>query len=325
VPSAFLLSAVERLFSRNGLGEVRAVEVLPGGQLNTVLRLNEDLVLRCREAVRSTGSLRREAVLLRRLKGRVPVAEVVLSGMDDLLGEYLLVRHLPGRTLLRSWIEHPETPTREWWLTQWAGMIRAIHEVRFPQPGELPEGELKAASSWRSYIEQRIRKRLDLLMRMPQMDREFILAAERFTRRNASALEDGPCCLIHRDLHFGNVLVEGPHVTAVLDFELAEAGPPDYELDTIYRFLRYPWMFGDPETGAHLTASRFASVWVRLKRAYPEMFAVRSLRQRLCLYALDHDLSCLVQAYGGRWGGEAGAELALRRLADVLRGDYGPE
>src|SRR5205814_5222766 len=118
--------------------------------------------------------------------------------------------------------------------------------------------------------------------------------------------------------------VEGPHVTAILDFELAEAGPLDYELDALYRFLRYPWLYGDAETAAYLTPARFASVWVRLKRAYPELFAVRHLRQRLCLYALDHDLSCLAQAYGGRWGAEAAAETALGRLREVLEGTYGP-
>jgi len=316
---------VERLFARHGLGPVESVQPLAGGQLNNALRVNDGHVLRFREATRSTGSLKREAAVLARVKGRVKTAEVVASGLDDILGEYLILTWLPGRSLLAAWLETPDVTTREWWLAQWTASLRAIHEERFPKPGELPNGELKPYASWRSYIESRIRKRLDLLMRVPAMDRELVLAAERYLRRHAGVLDDGPCCLIHRDMHFANALVQGPHLTGILDFELAESGPPDYELDTIYRFLRYPWLFSEAGSPSRLTPARFASVWIRLKRGYPELFQARHLRDRLCLYALDHDLSSLIQAYGGRWGGEAGAERAMRRIGEILQGKYGPE
>jgi aminoglycoside phosphotransferase (APT) family kinase protein len=318
-------SPVERLFTRLGLGPVRTVTPLSGGQLNTALRVNGEYVLRYREAPLATGSLKREAAILARLKGRIPAPEVLAAGTDDLLGEYLVQRWVPGENMLRAWQDTPDVTIREWWMTEWTEALRAIHEERFSHPGELPDGELKASPSWRSYIEGRIRRRLDLLMRVPAMDRELILYAERYLRRQAPVLEDGPFCLIHRDLHFANALVEGPHLTAILDFELAEAGPPDYELDTIYRFLRYPGLYAEPGRAARLSPARFASVWVRLKRGYPELFAAPRLRERLCLYALDHDLSCLIQAYGGRWGVEGAVEATMSRLAEVLQGRYGPE
>lgn len=316
---------LERLFARHGLGSVTSVEPLGGGQLNTAVRVNGTYVLRYREPALSTGSLRREAALLKRLAGRLPAPRPVAAGMDDLLGEYVIQEWLPGRNLLRAWLENPDVATREWWLTQWVAAVQAIHEERFSRPGDLPEGELRAAPSWRACLEARLRRRLDQLMRVPAMDRELVLAAERYLRRHAGALEDGPFCLIHRDLHFGNVLVDGPHLTAILDFELAESGPPDYELDSIYRFLRYPWLFADPAAARRVTPQRFASVWARLRRTYPALFAAPHLRVRLCLYALDHDLSCLLQAYSGRWGGQAGAEHALERLGEVLQDRYGPE
>jgi aminoglycoside phosphotransferase (APT) family kinase protein len=306
-------AAVARLFSRHQLGAVRSVEALAGGQLNTALRVNGRYVLRCREAARSTGSLEREAVLLGRLEGQLPTARVVAYGLDELLGEYLLQSWVPGRSLLAAWIDNPDVPTREWWLEQWIEALRVIHQQRFPKPGELPRGELKEHATWRGYIEGRVRKRLDLLLRVPAMERELLLVAERYLRRHAGALEDGPFCLIHRDLHFANVLVEGPHLAAILDFELAESGPPDYELDTIYRFLRYPSHFAEPGVASRLSPARFASVWGRLKRGYPELFNVRHLRQRLCLYAL------------GQWGGGAAADPVLRRIRDIFDGQYGPE
>jgi aminoglycoside phosphotransferase (APT) family kinase protein len=318
-------SPIQRLFARHGLGEVRSVEPLSGGQLNRVVRVNGEYVLRCRDASRSTGSLEREANVLEWLRGRVPVPQPIGSGLDDLLGEYVIQEWVPGRNLLEAWLDVPDTATREWWLLQWVTAIRAIHAQRFPRPGELAKGRLKEASSWRSYVEGRLRRRLDRMVRTPGVDRELILAAERYVRRTAPVLEDAPFVLVHRDLHFANVVVDGPHLTAVLDFELAEVGTPDYELDTIYRFLTWPSLFGEPAAAARLTPIRFASVWVRLRRGYPELFAVPRLRERLSLYALDHGLSCLLQAHTGMWAGEAAVEHTLYRIREILQGRYGPE
>jgi aminoglycoside phosphotransferase (APT) family kinase protein len=307
------------------------VERLSGGQLNTALRVNREYVLRCREAARSTGSLRREALLLQRMAGKVPVPEVIAAGLDDLLGEYSLQRCAPGQNLLRAWLENPDGATREWWLLQWTNTLRAIHEERYAAPGEfMATGELREATSWRSYIEGRVRKRVDRMMRVPSIDREFVLHAEKYLRRHAGVLEDGLCCLIHRDLHFANVLVDGPHLTAILDWELAEVGPPDYELDTIYRFLRNPSYYAEPEFASSVTPTRFASVWIRLRRGYPELFAARHLRERLALYALDHALSSLLQLYNSRTPHTqsmvaAREETLLRQVGEIIQGRYGPE
>jgi aminoglycoside phosphotransferase (APT) family kinase protein len=271
--------------------------MLAGGQLNRALRVNGEYVLRHRDAQIATGSLRREALLLRRLAGRLPVAEVVADGLEDLLGEYLVTRWLPGANMLAAWQEHPDVQTREWWIEQWVQALRVLHEERYALPGEFQNGELVEARSWRTYVENRICKRLDRLMRTPGADRELVLAAERWARRQSRVLEDGPFCLIHRDLHFGNVLVDGPHLRAILDFELAEVGPPDYELDAIFRFLQSPASFAAGPGARWLTPGRFASVWFRLKKGYPELIAVPRLRERLALYALDHSLSRLLQSY----------------------------
>lgn len=318
------MPAIDRLFHRHGLGPIRSVEPLGGGQLNNVRRVNGALVLRCREASRSTGSLVREAAVSQRIQGRIPVPELIASGVDDLLGEYLIQKWVPGRSLLEAWIANPDVATREWWIVQWVAVLRALHEERFDQPGEFRGAEFKGAVSWRKYFEDRFRKRCDLLMRVPGADRELVLAAERFSRRLAPVLEDGPCCLIHRDMHFGNVLVDGPHLAALLDFELAEVGPPDYELDTIYRFLQHPALYAEAGAAQGLTASRFASVWIRLKRGYPELFTVRYLRERLSLYALDRELSCLLQVYRNAWGQERVVEEILGRIGVILQGRYGP-
>lgn len=332
------LTPVDRLLARHGLPPARTTEPLSGGRLNTVLRLDGELVLRCRDPHRATGSLLREAALLPRLAGLLPVPEVVAWGVDDLLGEYLLQTWLPGEPLLRAWLTHPDTATREWWIEGYVQALRALQSVSCSAPGELPRAPARPGApapdpatwpSWRACVEHRIRRRLHGLHRVPGVDRELLQAVERYLRRHSPALTDGPWCVVHRDLHFGNLLVEGPRVTAVLDFELAEAGPPDYELDTLWRFLDDPAQFAEVGGAAHATPARFASVWARLRRACPPLFAVPHLRVRLSLYALDHALSSLLQLQRRRGFGEPASaveeQALLRRLGDIFQGRYGPE
>lgn len=292
-----------------------------GGQLNRAYRVDGEYVIRCRDGARCTGSLTREAYVLRRIRGKIPAPEILASGLDDLLGEYVIQKWLPGVNLLDAWLANPDANTREWWLMQWVAAIRTLHQERFERPGEIQGEEIREAVSWRRYVEGRIRKRCDELIRTPCADRDIVLAAERFARRLFPTLEDGPFCLIHRDMHFGNVLVDGPHLSGVLDFELAEIGPPDYELDSIVRFLRSPELYVSGDAAPSPT--RFASVWVRLKRGYPELFQVRHLQERLRLYALDRELSSLLQVYRLGWNNELAVKGILGRLREILAGNYG--
>jgi len=312
---------MHRIFQRAGLGEVRSVEPLAGGSLNRVTRVNGEYVLRCRPPQCITGSLEREVLVLRELGGRVFTPAVVAHGLDEMLGEYLIQRWIPGRSLLSAWLANPDVPTREWWLEQWIAGMKAIHELRYPAPGEFTPAGFQPAYTWQVYFESRLQRRVDRLMRVQNSNRALVLAAERYVRRNRGALVDQPCCLIHRDLHFGNILVDGPRLAAFLDFELAEVGPLDYELDTILRFLTAPGGFADPAQAGETTPVRFASVWVRLKRGYPELFAAPHLPLRLSLYALDRALSRLLQCHNAGWGREEAREQICQEMDSLLQGN----
>lgn len=321
-----LKAEISRLFARHRLGPVDEVAAVSGGRLNQVLRVNETLILRCRPPSIATGSLAREAAVLDILNGSVRTARVIASGLDDIVGEYIIQENVPGRTLLDAWLATPDVNYREWWLTQWIAAIQAIHEHALPGPGEFCGGSLKPATTWRSYVEGRIRTRVDALLRLPGADRPMLSAVEQHVRKHGRCLYDQPAVLIHRDIHFGNVMVDGADLTAVLDFELAEAGPVDYELDAIYRFLLQPWCYVPDGKAASITSRRFATVWPRLRRAYPAPFQTPQLRVRLGMYALDHALSSMLQAYSGRWrGGAPLAESAAGSVAAVLSGRYGPD
>lgn len=60
----------------------------------------------------------------------------------------------------------------------------------------------------------------------------------------AEALDERPRVLCHGDLWFGNVLVDyDGGLTGIVDFDRIAMAPPDYDLDMLLRFWRYPWNF----------------------------------------------------------------------------------
>src|SRR5262245_10748034 len=71
-------AVVERLFARHGLGPVRQVAAVAGGQINQVLEVNGEYIVRFRPPGKDGGAFATERRLFERLRGRVPVPEVVV-------------------------------------------------------------------------------------------------------------------------------------------------------------------------------------------------------------------------------------------------------
>src|ERR1051326_8600416 len=227
-PPSITPAEVQRLFDRHGLGRVHTVAPRRGGQINGVFLINGRFVLRLRPPEKKAGAFATEAALFERLRGRLLVPEVLACDASRELVpfDYLLCARLPGDNLVRAWLGASERE-RRWLVLQVAQVIRALHEERFPACGAFQAGELAPAPSWRAYLAERFFRRLERLRLLPAADPDLLHALEAFWRRHEAALEDRPSVLVHRDLHFGNLLVEERRITGVLDFEAALAGPPD--------------------------------------------------------------------------------------------------
>jgi aminoglycoside phosphotransferase (APT) family kinase protein len=315
-PVPVTLANIARLFARHGLGSVHRLERLRGGQINAAYLVNGEWVVRVRPVGKDGAAFRKERALFERLHGRVPVPEVV--ALDESAAAVpapcLICRRAPGETLGSVWLRAGPRQ-REWLLAQLAELLRAVHEVEFPACGDLPAGKLQPAADWSDYLDSRLRRRLALIRSLPGAPLVLLDAIESFARRAAPALAAGAARLVHRDLHFGNVMVEADRITALLDFEAAVAAPPDYELDQIGRFLRWPGLFLTEMPGVE--ASAFRGVWSGLQRLYPELFQAPRLTTRLAVYALEYDLAVLRDCLTGVWD-EPVRRAVLTRLEHAL-------
>jgi aminoglycoside phosphotransferase (APT) family kinase protein len=323
-PVPITTADIERVFARHRLGPVREVQRLPGGWINAAYCVNGDKVLRVRPVGKDGAAFRKERALFERLRGQVPVPEVVAldeSG-EALPAAYLLCRRAPGESLARVWLSAGPRQ-RAWLLGQLAEVLRAVHAVDFPACGDLMGGELQPAPSWRDYLAERFRRRLEIVRSLPGAPRELLNEVDVFQRGEARALAAGSARLVHRDMHFGNVLAEENRITAVLDFEAAMAAPPDYELDQLARFLRWPGLFLTDMPG--VDAEAFRGVWSSLRGAYPELFQAPQLTTRMAVYSLEYDLAALRDCLTGVWDRPVQQHVLARMEAALAKKVFPPD
>lgn len=321
---------IARFLAAQGRARPTRIERLVRGQTNHVFRLvaagGPGEVLRVRPPEKTAGSLRVEAAVLRRLRGSAPVPEVRLSDFtrERLPGDALLLEWLEGAPFPQAWAR-ADSGERRRLAAQLATALEAVHAVRFAAPGAIAPSEdrLRVETSpegWRERWCGRLERRYARLGDAPDGD-AVISAARALASRCLPALEERPAALLHSDFHPGNWLAGGDGAVSLLDFELAQAGPLDLELDVLLRFAWDPAPFLRGASKAERSPATWRELPALLREVYPAPWQGEGRRARLTIYGLDYELSALAAARAGRWGRGA-VRRVERRLRAVLAGDY---
>lgn len=212
----------------DGVGRPASWLRLDGGLANDnlVVALERGPRVVLRRFVREPGAARREALLLQRLAGRVPVPEVLGGGED-----WLVLSWCEGRRLAEVVGGLSEEEAEALGLQVGAAMA-AIHEEVLGEEGHLRVvGDRLVVrrweeGTWAGYLD-------GLLAGVPGAR----LGPERSTRLRAVEPPVAPAAVLcHADFKPTNLLVEGGRLTAVLDWEFAFSGDPAFDLGQVLRW-----------------------------------------------------------------------------------------
>ena len=324
--------SIARFLQLHGRPAPQRVTPLAGGQTNHIFLLQSglepDLILRVGPPEKQGGSLRVEAATLQRLAAKLPVPEVLLADFTRraLPGDALLLSRQPGTPFPQVWVRATASE-RAGLAQQVARALQLLHSTSFSGSGQLLATggglEVQPVRSWRCHWEERVERRLEALAVWPDADGGVGRLSRGLLRDMLPALEDRPATLLHGDFQPANWLAEGGRLTGIIDFELAQAGPIDLELDPLLRFVWDPRPFIGSGKGAESRREPYLELISLLRQAYPEPWSGPGVEQRLRLYALDYELSALRAARAGRWGPGA-VPVVERRLRAVLSGEYAP-
>ncbi len=251
-----------------------------------------DLVLRITPN-RTSQRLHHESAVASLLPPSVRYPEIVATGRSE-AGEWMLTRRCAGQMLSRAW----PTMTRDQRASavgEVAEAMAAVHAI-VPPPSFRPPFLDRSLECPHQLPAGRILDLIDRARQMPTIPGDVLdrVAAAVTTTMDALDPPGTPHGLIHGDLHFGNMLWDGHHISAMLDFEWSRVGPPDLDLDVLIRFLADPAAHVDAADREAASREAYAGVPALLSAAYPALFSHPRLLDRLRLYAISYDIRALL-------------------------------
>lgn len=276
VPPEALTALARDLF---GAG-LEGTALLSGGLANTNLRLDLDRVphrVVLRLAQRDPAAMEREAALLRRLQGVVPVAPLLHAepAPDRLSAPFLVLGFVEG-VMLEDALDGADDATTAALGRATGAALAGVHAVTFDRTGFLDAG-LEVATP------------LDMggegLVAFATSQTALPQVAERLGARRIAALHacldaraaaldawGGPPCLVHADANGSNIMVRRRGadwtVAALLDWEFAFAGTPFFDLGNASRPPagdRPAWIAGIA-AGYRAAGGRLPADWPALAR-----------------------------------------------------------
>lgn len=230
LPGSMSYEGLEALLERHGAGALRSVQRVDGGSSNSMLRVNDELVLRLNIRQPDRPKLRWEALIYRRMQheGGMAGPEVVaLDTSRDLLPfDALLLSWVDGVTADKVWPSLSEAE-RDGLSEELGRRIGAIHSLRWPAYGERGLGVEGALSPrWTDVVFHktvRAYERAVALAVFAPRTLDSIVT----TINDGEAVFDTPSApaLVHTDLWLANIVlrqVEGSWiVVAIVDWEEA--------------------------------------------------------------------------------------------------------
>lgn len=230
-----------------------------------------------------------------------PVPEILIASdsVEPLGNPYLICTEIGGETIVRKIFRGLDEAGRSSLLSQCAAALAAIHRAD-PAGADLSDEDQLGA--WRAELD---------LMGDTTATFEW---AFRWLERNRPPAR--PPTLVHGDFRMGNLIVDGPRLAAVLDWELTHAGDPREDLAW---FCIRAWRFGAPkalDAGGLGSIAEFLAAYENAGGAHvdPDEF-----RWWLVLATLRWGVICRFQAERHLSGKSRSVELATigRRVCET--------
>ena len=213
---------------------VAGVSYLPGGfsKETIVVRLkgdggNEDLVIRKVADAQPLGTLPEEWEMLRvAYRAGVPVPAPFWLELDPapLGNAFFVVSHASGKNLGDVWGRATDVSADVGF--ELAGALARLHQVDVGQVGATPAPPMATSSQITEAIDGTVR----LVQAVTPVNRQALFDAVIAWLREHTPPPPARAALLHGDVGFHNMLIDGGRISAILDWERAHVGDPTEEL-----------------------------------------------------------------------------------------------
>jgi len=290
-----MIKLVEGVLKKENLKakRIKAIKLTKG---NLIFQADDKYIIRIKEGKEGCRKLKFKAELIRMIEKEIPVANVV--AFDRYEGvSYLIQKYIAGQTLFQTWPRL--TPVyREKLIANLVSFLNNLHAHEAPKFG-IPYDSGLQFESWQEFCCFRFEKLISEISSLPaSRTAEPVLGlVARYFKKHKHYLKSEKAVLLHGDLWPANILVRGHEIRAIIDFEFALWGPPDYEFFLTLQFCLFPSEAGGEK---RYLPENFRDYWQLLRKYYPKAFSFPRIDERLNLYLILHNLGLYKVSLEGR-------------------------
>lgn len=199
------------------------------------------------------------------------------TSKNDIPYFYEILEKIQGVSLYNIWHELSEEE-REDLIKKLCFILKEIHKNK------------KASYDWEEYLSKNFSdsyKQVKYLF--SDEEQEMIMKAY---QKFPTYLESTDFVLVHNDLHFDNIFYDNGKIK-LIDFERSISAPRDFELDILYRMIRFPWKFASEETEKYTNSNDYTNIKLYIEKYYEELVNIPHLEKRLAIYDMIYFLKQL--------------------------------
>ena len=292
-------SQLQHILDIYALGEVETFFKNKVWFINDVYTINNSYILKGYTS-EDPFALEKEAYCYVAFKEHLPVPELIAADSSKRMysHKFLLASKLSGQNLYSVWhlLNNQE---RRAIIKQLCSFLKKINQLpyyefmeKFPSPYDW---------SWANQLVSKIQVLLSFCQKKGIIPETLAKNIQAFITSNKESLNEQKIWLVHRDIHFDNILVENIQITGMIDFEKIIVGSLDFVLSMVRRMSLFPTKYMSEADEPHAKKEDYENLLQRFEEYYPELFDFKDLAIRLMFYDLEYDLRLLKHHPQEQW------------------------
>jgi aminoglycoside phosphotransferase (APT) family kinase protein len=232
-------SQIHLIFEKHNLDSVTNIQKIPIGFVNKVYSINNKFILKICSDSFNEPFFEKEVFFYKKFQGKIKVPKIILVDTSKTLIKnfYMIYEKLKGNTLYSTW-KDLENHERRGIIKELSEMLSIIHHTPFND--FIQDFNVEPKIDWCEKILNNIEYSLSIVELKKAIPSDFIQEIRNYVKENQFSLKEQTIGLIHKDVHFDNLLIDNQSLSGFIDFERVELGSIDYELDSILRMVSNP-------------------------------------------------------------------------------------
>lgn len=233
--------------------------------------------------------------------------------------EVLVMARSPGTVLLDDIFDLSEAQQIALF-KQVLGVIKKGYDITFPTFGRI-NLESESFSTYTAYLKHEFSEYMRDMRKQKIGEESDIQKLENYFYKHVGVFDDETSVFVHTDIHPGNILHEGDHLTAVIDFDSSIKAPKVRTMVSLLGLIENPQQFVEgTDLFSLYKGKKFLHFLPTLVQEFPDVFNDSQLLLKLNLLGLKEGLMWVADNWSEEWNKEMITRMLKEEIPETKEG-----